>query len=403
MITQNFDLNIIPNSAPVVIHVSQYDNEAGRLVASLYNGDIAFNPTGTVTYSIQGSKPDGHGFQYGAASRSGNVVTCNLTSQMTAVAGITKCQIVVEKGTDIIGSFVFFLDVQPAALPADADMSESEYQLVEQMIEQAREAAARQPIIGQNGNWWIWDFTNSRYTDTGIDATISITIADVNMLAPDADPYVTNTGTNTDPIYHLYIPRGKGITSIAKTDTQGLVDTYTVTYSDGTTYTYTVTNGKTAYQSAVEGGYSEGEEQFESDLANFKVWKEDAEDAADTAVTSGAIANTKANQARQYALDAEAWAVGERNGQPVTSPDVTYENNSEWYADRAQGSAATALALLGQIQTATENALEQIDDALDSAAPTFNVDLTNGHLYYEGGRFDFVVNQAGHLMYELTV
>lgn len=36
---------------------------------------------------------------------------------------------------------------------------------------------------------------------------------------------------------------GKGITNIQKTSTSGLVDTYTITYSDNTTSTFTVTNG----------------------------------------------------------------------------------------------------------------------------------------------------------------
>ena len=36
---------------------------------------------------------------------------------------------------------------------------------------------------------------------------------------------------------------GRGIEKIELTDTQGLVDTYTITYTDGTTTTYTVTNG----------------------------------------------------------------------------------------------------------------------------------------------------------------
>ena len=36
---------------------------------------------------------------------------------------------------------------------------------------------------------------------------------------------------------------GKGITSITKTGTVGLVDTYTITYTDNTTFTFTVTNG----------------------------------------------------------------------------------------------------------------------------------------------------------------
>ena len=36
---------------------------------------------------------------------------------------------------------------------------------------------------------------------------------------------------------------GKGISSISKTSTSGLVDTYTITLTDGTTSTFTVTNG----------------------------------------------------------------------------------------------------------------------------------------------------------------
>lgn len=36
---------------------------------------------------------------------------------------------------------------------------------------------------------------------------------------------------------------GRGITSITKTGTEGLVDTYTITYTDNTTSTFTVTNG----------------------------------------------------------------------------------------------------------------------------------------------------------------
>ena len=39
-------------------------------------------------------------------------------------------------------------------------------------------------------------------------------------------------------------PTGTGISTIQKTSTSGLVDTYTITFTDGTTMTYTVTNGE---------------------------------------------------------------------------------------------------------------------------------------------------------------
>ncbi len=60
--------------------------------------------------------------------------------------------------------------------------------------------------------------------------------------------------------------KGNGIASIVKTATSedGLIDTYTITYTDGTTTTFTVVNGangkdgadgKSAYELAVENGY----------------------------------------------------------------------------------------------------------------------------------------------------
>ena len=53
---------------------------------------------------------------------------------------------------------------------------------------------------------------------------------------------------------------GKGIQSITKTSTAGLVDTYTITYTDGQTVTFTVTNGQdgtspTITSEAIPGGH----------------------------------------------------------------------------------------------------------------------------------------------------
>lgn len=151
MITQTFDLNLIPDSAPVVVHCDQYDKGTGRLVISLYDGSIAYSPNGTA--AIQGTKPDGHGFDY-ACTMSGNVVTADLTEQMTAVAGQVRTQIVVTESTGRTGTFVFILDVQRSALPANSDMSESDYQIVEQMIEEVEEAIADMEGYVEDAEAW---------------------------------------------------------------------------------------------------------------------------------------------------------------------------------------------------------------------------------------------------------
>lgn len=140
MITQQFDLNLIPNQAPVIVDVDQYDTGEGRFVISLYKDDVPYSPT-SASAVIQGTKPDGHGFSY-AAELSDNIVTANLTDQMTPVAGDVRAQIVVTESSGRTGSFDFILRVQKSALPDDSDLSESDYPLIEQALEAAATAVA---------------------------------------------------------------------------------------------------------------------------------------------------------------------------------------------------------------------------------------------------------------------
>lgn len=210
------------------------------------------------------------------------------------------------------------------------------------------------PYIGANGNWWIWNTTTGAYVDSHVDASITVTIADITMLEPNETPRVTNTGTDTDPIFHLFIPKGNGIAAITKTSTSGLVDTYTIsytngttstftvtngrgisnisktntsglndtytiTYNDGTTSTFTVTNGKTAYQSAVEGGYDRTEQEFYEELGNFADLVADAEAAADRAET---LADGVEEIATQYGIT--GFQVNFETG------DLMYENNGQY-------------------------------------------------------------------------
>ncbi len=151
MITQSFDLNLIPDSSPVVVHCDQYDTGTDRLVISLYEGEMPYTPSGSAT--IQGRKPDGKGFSY-SATLVGNVVTANLTEQMSCVAGRARCQIVVTESTGRTGTFVFILDVQPSALPLDTDLSESDYQTIQEAIEQTAQAAEDAEGYSEDSEAW---------------------------------------------------------------------------------------------------------------------------------------------------------------------------------------------------------------------------------------------------------
>lgn len=238
MITQAFDINLIPDSAPVILHCDQYDHGTGRFIATLYEGSTLYTPGAGATAIIQGRKPDGHGFTY-SATISGSTVTFDLKAQMTAVEGMVACQIVVTESTDRTGTFVFFLAVQRSALPSNTDMSTSDYELVEQMLETAEAINLNPPKIGANGNWWVWDTTTSQYVDSGVDASITISIGTVSTLMPDQPVTVTNTGTATDPIFNFGIPRGQtgntgatpNITATASVDANVGTPSVTVTQS----------------------------------------------------------------------------------------------------------------------------------------------------------------------------
>lgn len=258
---QTINLNLIPGSVLPVVNVSQYD-EGRQFAIAVYDGAAAYS-LASKTVQIQGLKADGHGFMYGQSdtvhgtavlSVSTNVVTVTTPKQMTAAEGNARVELRIKDSSDnVVHTLNFILCVEPSALPDNAEMSASEYSYVQHLIDVAEGISTNVPYIGANGNWWIWDAVTEQYVDSGVDASITVQIADVTMLAPDATPYVTNTGTATDPIFHLFIPRGKGISSITKTGTSGLVDTYTITFSDGATTTFTVTNGRGVPDGGITG------------------------------------------------------------------------------------------------------------------------------------------------------
>ena len=222
-ITQYAKINLVPGAIPPRINVSQYDDNSRTLSLALYEGAISFTPGSNTTAQIQGTKPDGKGFQYDATIED-DKVRFYITQQMTAVAGDVLCEIVIKDSTKTIATGNFILAVEQAALGEDTDISETVLpdiiDAAESNAERAEAAAAAAeaaslypPYIGGNEHWYVWDTVQEQYVDSGVDAE----------------------GVD-----------GVGIVSIAKTSTVGLVDTYTITLSNGQTQTFTVTNGAAA-------------------------------------------------------------------------------------------------------------------------------------------------------------
>lgn len=76
------------------------------------------------------------------------------------------------------------------------------------LVDQMEELTANPPYIGANGNWYTWDTETGAYVDSGVDASITITIGTTTTLPAGSNASVTNSGTSTDPVFNFGIPQG---------------------------------------------------------------------------------------------------------------------------------------------------------------------------------------------------
>ena len=195
--SREFSIDMIPGGTQTAVHCNQYESGDTWVFALYYDGGRYSIPA-DAEVSITGTKPDGAAYNI-AGEIDDNAVVITVTDQITACAGRSIAEILVESETDgtTLYSANFPLLVEPAAVQGDLSPSEI--------------PAA---ITDANGNVYL----SAEYEISVVDGQLVI-----NGVTYDIE--------------------GTGIVSITKTGTAGLVDTYTILLSDGTSTTFTVTNG----------------------------------------------------------------------------------------------------------------------------------------------------------------
>ena len=135
MTSQTFNLDLIPQGVPPIVHVSQYDKGQTWEIHLFENGVVFPIPANT-SAAVQGTKKDNTGFQYAGAITAGdNVVEFTLEQQMTVFSGEMDCELVLVNGDDQVATINFILDVEPTTLDDDTIISETELPLIEQAAE----------------------------------------------------------------------------------------------------------------------------------------------------------------------------------------------------------------------------------------------------------------------------
>lgn len=104
-----------------------------------------------------------------------------------------------------------------------------------------------------------------------------------------------------------------------------------------------------------------------------------ANSAKETADEAYDIAAEAQDSAKASAENAEAWAVGQRNGQDVPSTDPTYQNNSKFWAEVAQQGAEESGFAFFEIDNETGHMYVTVSENLNEDV-RFEINEQTGHL-----------------------
>jgi hypothetical protein len=148
MIEQTYYLDMIPGeSAPPVVHVSQFDVNSRTLTFNLMKGGVAYEPDVGMTVTLDGTKPDNTAFSY-PMTVDGSSVSIALQTQMTVVSGHVRCEVTVSNASGQIGSANFILAVEECAIDIGA-ISDTDIPIFEDLKNQAQQAAAEASASAQ--------------------------------------------------------------------------------------------------------------------------------------------------------------------------------------------------------------------------------------------------------------
>lgn len=194
-----YKANMIPGGVTPTINVSQYDNDYAVTVTLIEGAEIYTPPVGA-TIRVEGTKPDGHGFEY-PCTYQGNVVTMPIYTQMTAVSGRFPIELVVYQSGLRVGSCNIVFAVEKAPLGEDTDISETvipdiidaaqaSAEAAQEAAETAQEAAAEvlssQIVTSASGSI-------ATFADGADDVAVKSLVAEITPVqSGSGDPSPTN-------------------------------------------------------------------------------------------------------------------------------------------------------------------------------------------------------------------
>ena len=169
------------------------------------------------------------------------------------------CWIVVVGEDERTTRYEIIVPVRGRGEPDDYTPTPSEQTAIEAAITALNEAVTAAGVAIEHypritdGVWQVWDVTSGEWISTGVKAIGEDGASpSISVSAITGGHRITVTDANGTRSFDVMDGEdGRGIVSIEKTGTAGLVDTYTITYTDNTTSTFTVINGKEGFSPTI--------------------------------------------------------------------------------------------------------------------------------------------------------
>ena len=156
-------------------------------------------------------------------------------------------------------------------------------------------------VVGDDGADGNGIASISKTGTSGLVDTYTITYTD-----GDTDTFTVTNGE--DGATGQTGATGNGISSVTKTGTSGLVDTYTILFTNGNSTTFTVTNGKDGSDASVTIVTSWNSTTSDSKVPSEKLVKTDLDKKIDKSNTSGLVKND--GSIMTSGTGSSNWAVG---------------------------------------------------------------------------------------------
>lgn len=335
MITQYAYLSLVPGSVPPVIHVSQYDNGTRSLVFTITDNGLDY--TG-LSIRIDGIKPDGKAFSFGdgedfSITRAGNVVTSDCVTQMTAAAGTVRCSLVFyNEELDRLESADFVLEVKRAAIEDDATISETELPAIIELAKQEQDNAEQYMNAAEGFSFDAEAWAKGTRGEEPV--------ASEDEAYQNNAKYYAGNSLESATLSKSWATGGTGARQGEDTNNAFFFSNKASSYATASAGSAEEAAGSaTLSESWAKGGT--GTREDEDTINSFFFAGRSAAYATASANYATAAAGS-AGEAETQAKNAEAWATGERDGEPVPSGDDAYQNNAKYYADEAGDGATLA-------------------------------------------------------------